>query len=167
MKKEFKFDAKTGTMVADTNATSQPSTSGSLDGVTEKSIDSIQQKPEFEQEVQIASHTDKTIKSAPVIRMQRVDKLTPIQLTNADGIPEAYLDSEDVGILMFREREDYDLCQISDEKTGKVLGYIGGYALQFNFNMAELNSMEKIEQCLQGLVKLFRHKIMSQNLRSE
>lgn len=40
------------------------------------------------------------------------------------------------------------------KKTGKVLAYIGGYALQFNFNMAELNTMERIEQCLQGLVKL-------------
>ena len=67
---------------------------------------------------------------------------------------------------MFREREDLDICQISDEKTGKVLAYIGGYALQFNFNMTELNTMERIEQCLQGIVKLFRHQIMNQNLRS-
>ena len=81
-------------------------------------------------------------------------------------MPEAYLDSITTGAMVFREREDLDICQISDEKTGKVLAYIGGYALQFNFNMTELNTMERIEQCLQGIVKLFRHQIMNQNLRS-
>ena len=76
----------------------------------------------------------------------------------------AYLDSITTGILMFRERQDYDICQITDEKTGKVLAYIGGYGLAFNFNMSELRNMERIEQCLQGLMKLFRHKIMTQYL---
>ena len=97
--------------------------------------------------------------------MQRTNKPTSVQLINEDGLPEAYLDSVTTGVMMFREREDYDICQISDERTGKVLAYIGGYALQFNFNMEELNTLEKINHCMEGLVKLFRHKIMTQNLR--
>lgn len=98
-----------------------------------------------------------------IVKMQRTDKPTPVQLVNEEGLPEAYLDSISTGVMLFRERLDYDICQITDEKTGKVLAYIGGYALAFNFNMSELRSMERIEQCLQGLVKLFRHKIMTQN----
>ena len=97
--------------------------------------------------------------------MKRVNHPTSIQLIDENGLPEAYLDTTSTRVLMFRERDDYNICQISEEKSGKVLAYIGGYALQFNFNMAELNTMEKIEQCLQGIVKLFRHQIMNQNLR--
>lgn len=123
--------------------------------------------PKFQQEKKIDVKTDTVnVNRNQVVQMKRVSHPTPIQLIDENSMPEAYIDSITTGILMFREREDYNICQISDEKTGKVLAYIGGYALQFNFNMAELNTMERIEQCLQGLVKLFRHQIMNQNLRN-
>ena len=67
--------------------------------------------------------------------------------------------------MMFRERQDYDIMQIIDERTNQPLMYIGGYALQMNFNMERLNSMEKIEQCLNGLTKLFRKSIMDYALK--
>lgn len=123
--------------------------------------------PKFQQEKKIDVKTDTVnVNRNQVVQMKRVSHPTPIQLIDENSMPEAYIDSITTGILMFREREDYNICQISDEKTGKVLAYIGGFALQFNFNMAELNTMERIEQCLQGLVKLFRHQIMNQNLRN-
>lgn len=121
--------------------------------------------PTFQEKRQIVPKTNAaSARPNQVVKMQRTDKPTPVQLVNEDGLPESYLDCISNGILMFRERQDYDICQITDEKTGKVLAYIGGYGLAFNFNMAELKTMERIEQCLQGLVKLFRHKIMTQNL---
>lgn len=123
--------------------------------------------PMFQQEKKIDVKADTVnVNRNQVVQMKRVSHPTPIQLIDENGMPEAYIDSITTGILMFRDREDYNICQISDEKTEKVLAYIGGYALQFNFNMAELNTMERIEQCLQGLVKLFRHQIMNQNLRN-
>lgn len=123
--------------------------------------------PKFQQEKKIDVKTDTVnVNRNQVVQMKRVSHPTPIQLIDENSMPEAYIDSITTGILMFRDREDYNICQISDEKTGKVLAYIGGFALQFNFNMAELNTMERIEQCLQGLVKLFRHQIMNQNLRN-
>lgn len=33
--------------------------------------------------------------------------------------------------------------------------------------MAELNTIERIDQCLQGIVKLFRHKIMNQAINNK
>ena len=124
-------------------------------------------QPKFQQEKKIDMKADTVnVNRNQVVQMKRVSHPTPIQLIDGNGMPEAYIDSITTGVSMFRDREDYDICQISDEKTGKVLAYIGGYALQFNFNMAELNTMERIEQCLQGLVKLFRHQIMNQNLRN-
>lgn len=95
-------------------------------------------------------------------RLKKTSDKTAIQLVDGNGNVESYLDTDDDGILLFREGADMDLCQISDERTGKALVYISGYALQFTFNMAELNSMERVEQCLQGLTKLFRHKIIAQ-----
>lgn len=136
--------------------------------VTESKPDQNTVQPQFEQEKRIDVKNDAiSINQNQVVQMKRIDHPTPIQLMNDDGLPEAYLDTITTGITMFRDREDYDICQITDEKTGKVLAYIGGYALQINFNMAELNTMERIEQCLQGIVKLFRHHIMNQNLRDK
>lgn len=153
MKHKFQFDKKTGTMV--------PS-----DVIVENEVQQSgipNQKPVFKEEKSIDVKPE-TINTKQIVQMKRVNTPTPIQLIGDNGIPEDYLDSITTGIMMFRELQDYDICQISDEKTGKVLAYIGGYALQINFNMAELNTMERIEQCLQGIVKLFRHKIMAQTL---
>lgn len=158
MKHNFQFDKKTGTMVPATET------------VTENNVQQCEsgmqaEKPVFSKEKGIDVKSDVVnAKGYQVVQMKRVDKQTPVQLINENGILEAYLDSVTTGVMMFRERQDYDICQITDEKTGKVLAYIGGYALQINFNMAELNSMERIEQFLQGIVKLFRHKIMTQNI---
>lgn len=135
--------------------------------VVQSKPDSATTQPKFQQEKKIDMKADTVnVNRNQVVQMKRVSYPTPIQLIDENGMPESYIDSITTGVMMFRDREDYDICQISDEKTGKVLAYIGGYALQFNFNMAELNTMERIEQCLQGLVKLFRHQIMNQNLRN-
>lgn len=133
--------------------------------VAHTSVDQAPSEPVFKERKQIISKNNTVnVEQNQVVKMQRTNKPTPVQLVNEDGLPESYLDSINTGIMMFRERQDYDICQITDEKTGKVLAYIGGYALAFDFNMSELRSMEKIEQCLQGITKLLRHKIMTYNL---
>ena len=168
MNSKFHFDKKTGTIVSSDQSTQEtPVTTEPLksDVVESKNNEAIA-KPVFEKEKRIEVKPEAVnIGNKSVVQMQRTNKPTPVQLINEDGLPESYLDSVTTGVMMFREREDYDICQISDERTGKVLAYIGGYALQFNFNMEELNTLEKINQCMEGLVKLFRHKIMTQNLR--
>lgn len=168
MKSQFHFDKKTGTYVPNVSSAPQPSINSEAlrtDVVESKNNEGIN-KPVFEKEkrLDIKSETA-NVGNKTVVQMQRTDRPTPVQLVNENGLPEAYLDSINTGVMMFRERDDYDLCQITDERTGKVLAFIGGYALQFNFNMVELNTLEKIEQCMQGIVKLLRHKIMTQNLR--
>lgn len=166
MKTKFQFDKKTGTMVPASDAVAQAIKANVHKEVVETKADDTISKPEFQQEKKIEVKRETVnVAQHQIVRMKRVNRLTPIQLVDNNDMPEAYLDSITTGVAMFREREDYDICQITDEKTGKILAYIGGYALQFNFNMAELNTLERIEQCLQGLTKLFRHKIMSQNLR--
>lgn len=167
MKTEFKFDKATGTMRPASDAVAQAVNANVHKDVVQSKSDSSTAKPQFQQEKKIDVKADTVnVSRNQVVQMKRVSHPTPIQLVDENGMPEAYIDSITTGVMMFRDREDYDICQISDEKTGKVLAYIGGYALQFNFNMAELNTMERIEQCLQGLVKLFRHQIMNQNLRN-
>lgn len=165
MKHKFQFDKKTGTMVPESDAVAQWVKANVHNDVQQSKPDVHTQKPVFQEEKSIDVKNDvPTIRHNQIVQMQRVDKPTPIQLIDDKGIPESYLDSVTSGVMMFRELQDYDICQITEEKTGKVLAYIGGYALQINFNMAELKTMERIEQCLQGIVKLFRHKIMTQTL---
>lgn len=165
MKHKFQFDKKTGTMVPESDAVAQGVKANVHNEVQQSKPNAHTQKPVFQEEKGIDVKNDvPTIRHNQIVQMKRVDKPTPIQLIDDKGIPEAYLDSVTLGVMMFRERQDYDICQITDEKTGKVLAYIGGYALEINFNMAELKTMERIEQCLQGMIKLFRHKIMTQTL---
>lgn len=165
MKHQFQFDKQTGTMVPVNDAVAQGTKTKVQEAVREAKPDGTTTEPVFQEKKRIITkNSSVNVQQNQVVKMRRTDKPTPVQLVNEDGLPEAYLDSITTGIMMFRDRQDYDICQITDEKTGKVLAYIGGYALAFNFNMAELRSMERIEQCLQGLMKLFRHKIMTQNL---
>lgn len=123
-------------------------------------------KPTFEKKEKIidTKSTGSRMSDCPIVQMKRVDGQTPVQLVDDRGLPEAYLDSINTGVMMFRQFEDYDVLQVTDETTGKTLCYIGGYALQFDFNLNELNSLDKIEQCMQGLTKLLKHKLMSQAL---
>lgn len=71
------------------------------------------------------------------------------------------------GTVQFRERSDMTVFQILDENTGRVMAYISGYALDINFNLGELKSVESIEQLINGIGKLFRKiildKIVAQN----
>lgn len=165
MKHQFKFDKKTGTMIPANDAVAQGIRAVEPAEVKELAANESTIKPEFQEQRQIIpQNNSRLVHPTQIVKMQRTDKPTPVQLVNKDGLPESYLDCITNGILLFRERQDYDICQITDEKTGKVLAYIGGYGLAFNFNMAELRTMERIEQCLQGLTKLFRHKLMTQNL---
>lgn len=166
MKHKFKFDPETGTMKPELPAVEQGLKNKVQKDIKEVKSDENAVKPVFTEQKQIEVKPDTSInvEQNQIVKMQRVRTPTPIQLMNENGLPEAYLDSITSGVMMFRERQDYDICQIVDDRTGKVLAYIGGYALQINFNMAELRTMERIEQCLQGLTKLFRHKIMTQTL---
>ena len=168
MKNKFQFDKKTGTMVPSSDAVAQGIKANVHNEVKESKADAATPKPVFQEEkrIEVKPDTSKAQRNQ-VVKMKRIDEPSAIMLVDNKGMPESYLDSVTTGVMMFRELEDYDRCQIVDEKTGKVLAIISGYALQFNFNMAELKTMERIEQCLQGLVKLFRHQIMTYNLGSE
>lgn len=134
--------------------------------IEEVRSDSQTNKPEFVKTKNLDAKKAVTmnVEQNQIVQMKRIDKPSAIQLINEDGLPEAYLDSVNTGVVMFRERKDYSIFQITEEKTNKPLAYIGGYALQISFNMEELNTMERIEECLEGLKKLFRHQIMHQPL---
>ena len=162
MNSKFQFDKKTGTMVLvsgldkqseEVAAVTETSASNAADGI---------EKPVFANEKGVDVSAGTSARKAQPVRMKRVDKPTPVQLVTEAGVPEAYLDAVTDGVLLFRDRQDYDICQITDERSGRVLAYIGGYALQINFNMAELDTPERVEQCLRGIAKLFRHKITAQ-----
>jgi hypothetical protein len=70
-------------------------------------------------------------------------------------------------ILNFKEHSDLSIVQIVDNDTRTVLGYIAGYALDMEFNMKELNSVEQIEKFLDGMKKAFRQIILEKTLNKE
>ena len=163
MKTNFKFDKKTGTMIADDTLGKDPIVSNADNDIQKRERNKLAEAPKLSDEKKMEVKSDSvSVMQGNVLQMKRVDKITPIQLVNDNGIPESYLDSVTTGVMMFRERQDYDIYQIVDERTSKPLAYIGGYALQISFDMSELNSMEKIEQCLGGMTKMFRKFIMEQ-----
>lgn len=165
MKHKFKFDKATGTMVPDDAAIAQGIEAKVQQEVVEERVTDKTEKPVFTEEKSVETQPGAgNAYQNQVLQFQRTDTVTPVQLVDEDGIPESYLDAVNAGVVLFRERNDYDICQIVDENTNKPLAYIGGYALQIKFNMAELTSTERIDQCLNGLSKLFRKLIMDQAL---
>ncbi len=66
--------------------------------------------------------------------------------------------------VKFREKSDLSIVQIADYDTNRIMGYIAGYGLDINFNMEELNSMDRVEQFLDGLKKAFRSIILEKAL---
>lgn len=69
------------------------------------------------------------------------------------------------GVVQFRERSDYTIFQFIEPRTQSVLGYIGGYALDFSFNLEQIKSTERLEQLLEGIKGVFRKMIADQILR--
>jgi len=69
--------------------------------------------------------------------------------------------------IKFREKSDLSVVQITDYDTNRVMGYIAGYGLDINFNMEELNSVDRVEQFLEGLKKAFRSVILEKALGSK
>ena len=158
MKTNFKFDKKTGTMVAADSPEPQPI-------ARQEETEMKPSRPSADEKRMSPKSNVANVAQNSVLQMRRVEKITPVLLVDGNGIPEAYLDSVTTGVMMFKERQDYDIYQIVDERTGKALAYIGGYALQISFDMSELTTMEKIEQCLNGMTKMFRKFIMEQALK--
>ena len=69
------------------------------------------------------------------------------------------------GIVQFREKSDYTIFQFVEPKTQSILGYIGGYALDFSFNLDKIKSTERLEQLLEGIKGVYRKMISDQILR--
>lgn len=141
MKTEFVFDKSTGTMRSVEDA-SKP-----------------QLKPMPKQPSQ--PDNEKVVNNTPQFGNYRVDdeKLRLLE----EYAKELGLE----GILLFRQQTDYTICQITDERSGKQMAYIGGYALNIKFNMEQLNSVAKVEQCLEGIKKLFRSFIVGQAIENK
>lgn len=143
MKTEFVFDKKTGTMQPIGNRTHQLTPMGNNQPPA----------PQFS--------NGKTVITTPQFGNMRVDdeKLALLE----KYAKELGLE----GILLFRQHTDYTICQITDERSGQVMAYIGGYALNIKFNMEQLNSVAKVEQCLEGIKKLFRSFIVQQAIENK
>lgn len=71
----------------------------------------------------------------------------------------------DEGIVQFRERSDYTIFQFIEPKTQRVVGYIGGYALDFSFNISQIHNTETLEMLLEGIKGVFRKMISEQILQ--
>ncbi len=141
---KYVFDKKTGTM--------QPVDDGDTHQLTPMP-EKPSQLPKFSNE--------KTVKMTPQLENHRVDdeKLELLErYANQLGLE---------GILLFRQQTDLTICQITDERSGSVMAYISGYALNIRFNMEQLNSVAKVEQCLEGIKKLFRSFIVQQAIENK
>lgn len=111
----------------------------------------------------------------PAVEPAHNAKSTPVSVTSPELKPVADEVKVDLttktpnvdlneDIVQFRKQSDYTVFQVTEERSGKPMMYIGGYALEIKFNMVELRSTERIEQLLGGLQTMFRSIIMEQAL---
>lgn len=90
-----------------------------------------------------------------------MNKTTQVRLaSDASGLPGEPTET-------FRRLSDLSVFQVIDQPTGKVLCIISGYALQIKFNREAITSAADVEQCAEGLKKMFYNAIMDQILGEE
>lgn len=83
-----------------------------------------------------------------------------------DGKPSIVADTgmSNEPIESFRRMTDLSVFQIVDKSNGKIMGIISGYALQIKFNLEAITETADVEQCAEGMKKLFYNIIMDQIL---
>ncbi len=89
-------------------------------------------------------------------------KQVDIMSKNQPNIVPAMGDNEP--IETFRRMTDLSVFPIVDKSTGKIMGIISGYGLQIKFNLEAITETADVEQCAEGLKKLFYGIIMDQIL---
>lgn len=109
------------------------------------------------------------IPDVPVTKqeVQPVNEKEKVSLDDMVKKTEAPKVNPNEGIVQFRELSDFTCAKIIDPDTGTELAAIGGYALDFWFNKKSLNSMKRVEQCLDGITKLFRRLIVENVLNNQ
>lgn len=111
----------------------------------------------------------KVEEEAPIIEKKNTGVARPIfreskEIPITPNRPNVEIDE---GEVKFKALSDYTIMQVVSERTGSALAYIGGYALEIKFNMAELNTINKVEECLEGLKRMFRKFIVDQALAGD
>lgn len=102
-----------------------------------------------------------------VLQERKPEKNDTVSIGDVIDKRTSSVSNVDEPCVAFREKSDYTVMQIMDKDTGNVLAYIGGYALDFSFNLDKLNSTARVEQCLEGIKKLFRQVIMDKILNND
>lgn len=103
---------------------------------------------------------EESVKSEGVSNMPS-DSMQSVELKHEQTVNVAINE----GIVQFREKSDYTIFQFVEPKTQSILGYIGGYALDFSFNLDKIKSTERLEQLLEGIKGVYRKMISDQILR--
>ena len=103
---------------------------------------------------------------APVLNTEGQQAETEQRVSINDVVKQQESPNVDMNenIVQFRELNDLTIYKIIDRDTGEELAEISGYALNFYFNTQKLSSTKRIEQCLDGITKLFRRLIVDKIL---
>lgn len=107
-----------------------------------------------------------TFEEVPEISESVVEKAVFRESGDMSIVPERVGSApmQDEPTESFRRLSDLSVFQIVDKDTGKVMGIISGYALQIKFNREAITSTADVEQCAEGVKKLFYNIIMDQLL---
>lgn len=102
---------------------------------------------------------EKSIQTVPAPKAD--DKGEEVKMDLTSQKPNVKLNERTIS---FNEMSDLTIFQVTEERTKKLMMTISGYGLEIKFNIAELRSMERIEQLLNGLNTMFRQIVLEQAL---
>ena len=79
-----------------------------------------------------------------------------------DGAVQEAVPSIPEQMVSFRMLSDRSIMEVRSEKANVTVAEISGYDLQIKYNMQYINSVEDIENLLEGMKMLFRKMLISQ-----
>ncbi len=100
-------------------------------------------------------HKDRTEAAIPESSVELIDKGGVNLASGEPGLPDEPVET-------FRRLTDLSVFQVTDSSTGKIMMMISGYALQIKFNRDAITSAADVEQCAEGIKKMFYGVIMEQ-----
>ena len=90
-------------------------------------------------------------------------------IVNGKVLKEAVIGPASVpeATVTFKTITERGIYEVRSEKVDQPIFEISGYGLKVNFNMQYLNSLEDIENCLEGIKELFRDIILEQLIENK
>lgn len=92
----------------------------------------------------------------PVSEVQKMKDAKPAIIAN---------DGNTADRVSFHATKDLKIIQFVDERSNEIMGFMSGYALDVQFNPANIRTMEALDNLVESIGQMFKRMILENTLK--